>query len=251
MGLFDSLKAKMKEIIKSPREKARELYLSKSLQELSEIVGSGLKDNNEIRTVDEGFGLADAYLEKLMCSKVEEGGFGFHDAALAREIVSEGSHFAGSVYDFGTHERNSKAMGKYIQNYRLEFLKNYLLAGNTQKFHTEWFRVLFRSYHGYAELKEEGFSLEGINEYLEKDDLKNPECYIYDTWVYEGADIAFTTLKLKCAIYFIDFMTAREGGYFLHGDPQERSLHFEDVKEASCTSEKELSQFLADCRVVS
>ena len=249
MGLFDSLKAKIKNVTKSSREKTREQYASKSLQELTDIIGSGLKDNKICTTVAEKVGLVDAYLEQLVCSDVLEGGFGFRDSALAREIVAEGGHFAGSIYDFGTHKYYSKALGTVIRNYRLEFLKNYLVAGNTKVFRGEWFQVLFTYPDKYREAVPGGFDADGINYYLEKEDLKNPECHIYDPWVYQGTDEEFILFKLKCAIAFCDFHYAKNNGCYFNGDSSERYLCFSDLKDSGCKSKSELAQYLDDCQV--
>lgn len=242
MGLFKKKKS-FKELIK-------EKYMAKSLQELTAIIGGGLKDKSEPVSIDEKFWLAGVYVEKLIVANISEGGFGYKDSVAAANVVSLTDAFSGSVYEYGIYKRMGNFGGEIIQNYRLEFLKNYLLVGNTKPIQSDWARLIFKIYDD----TQEGNTANGT---LTQDNLKDIDCPLYNPWVYSGEDSECIIYKIKVAILFCDDDFVKRYGLIKGGKSAGKSIvdtisddyiTFKDV--TAYNSKYEIENFLNDCQTI-
>lgn len=242
MGLFKKKK--------SFKELTIEKYRAKSLQELTVIIGGGLKDKSEPASIDEKFWLANVYIEKLIGSDVADGGFGYMDNSAALNVVSSTDAFSESIYEYGIYKRKGSFGGEVIQNYRLEFLKNYLSAGNIKPIQTDWARLIFKVYDDTIEENT-------ANGMLTQDNLKDIDSPIYNPWVYSGEDSECILYKIKVAILFCDDDFVKRYGLIKGGKSSGKSIidtisddyiTFKDV--TAYNSKYEIENFLNDCQTI-
>ncbi|MDE5788892.1 MAG: hypothetical protein K2H78_00590 [Clostridia bacterium] len=241
MGLFKKRK--------TLRETAKELYLTKSLQELSAMIGDGLINKTQPATVEEKSALVDAYLEKLVSTDVSDGGFGCKNIPAAMSVISQSDDFSWSIFQNGIHKRKSSFGCEVIENFRLEFLKNYILAGNTKPVQKDWFNLIFKV---YDDTQVENTS----NGMLTKNNLEDIKSPIYNKWVYEGNDSDFILYKIKVAISFCDSNFVKRYGLVKGGAAEKTTsdfvenayITFDDIVKFN--SKYEVENFLNDCQTI-
>lgn len=201
---------KLKNIFKSPQQKAEELYSEKSLWELSDMIGRGLDNYEDKMSIDEKYGLCEAYLGKLLRAPVGEGGMGLSDEAVIKELT-ESLYF--DVYRYGVYKRKSNVMGSIIINYTFEYMKNYLSAGN--KIRNPVFINCFLLIRKAVRSKEENVEDFEQEEYgLFYEQIADQSCAIYNPWIYRNGDDDFILYKLKCAILLSDDNYLEEFGLY-------------------------------------
>ena len=255
MGLFSNIKKIFNkksddEIIK---EKIEEDFGNKSLSELSLIIGGGEKyinwgstgnwlhehfQGNYTTDYTATYCLVEIYLKKLVSSNETEGGFGIDGGDEIIKTVDALNRVHKSVCSDGVYQRFSKVKGPIIQNYMLEFLKNYLLNGNRAVLYDEFDLISSIFYNTQNKIDTDGMI-------LTKGDISNINSPIYDNWIYHGST-EFILAKIRLAIRLGHPRFVIENGLYIDGDRNKGYMTIDSFKHID--NLQDLLNYLDDCQ---
>lgn len=216
MGIFDKIKRALGFEKKDTRYENP--YNEKTLQELTYLI-----DNPE--RPDDKWQIKNAYLKKLFESDPSEGGFGADFMTVSEFYIDT---VAGDyLLEDGAHLKTGKFTGTTVQNHLLEYVKNYILAGNTNMLYGE---------HIYAI----GNALDdgSITTKL----IEDKNSYIYNNGLYKFSDEA--AYKLRAAIFISQLNNLIKFGLYKKDKDGKITSKYIDVSDIEDLTPEETKDFI-------